>query len=233
MITEDDVKILTAHLPAKDHEFMRGYAYLKEELYAIVLTQVDPAWGMVITHQAVRPPTRDGGLPQAVCSIQITVKGVIREGVGMQAFQYQKNSPEMESGEAEKGAATDAFKRAARMFGVGQYLTSLTPVDKVRDIDSLARWLGESSGPPPPRQNAPSPDNPADVKTLPEDLNVFLASQASYVEGVTALTRAEARAFVRAAVGGDDRGLLIAKWESDNGQAIVADMVMDALADRD
>lgn len=68
---------------------------------------------------------------------------------------------------------------------------------------------------------------------LPITLLEYLGSQVGYVEGKLGISEKEAKIFVWAAVGGDDRGLLIANWESDDGQAIVADMVTDALADRD
>lgn len=89
------------------------------------------------------------------------------------------------------------------------------------------------TGPPPPRQNAPSHTDPENITPLSDDLSNYLASQAARVEVTLSIPSTEARAFVWAAVGGDDRGLLIANWESDDGQAIVADMVTDALTDRD
>ena len=129
-LTQDQVKALTAPFRYEDHEFTRGFAYLTEQAVTRRLSQVDPSWEFTIT-ETVRDTTN-----ATVCA-RLTVCGVTRDGVGMQGIEYvsftdkatgeKKVSTDAlgnprESGEARKGAATDALKRAARLFGIGLYI---------------------------------------------------------------------------------------------------------------
>lgn len=112
MLTKDDIKILSAPLPRvtghelRPSETMGGgkYAtwltYTEEGPVKERLDEVDPAW----TFEIIKP-----GNP---CYARLTVKGVTRDCVGT-------GGP---GGDGEKGAATDALKRGARLFGIGLYL---------------------------------------------------------------------------------------------------------------
>ena len=107
-LTPEQLRILQRPFELDDHEFLeaRGQklAYLKEDAVTARLEQADPSF----TFEIIRLRRE---ADQTICEARLTVCGVWRDGVGMQG-----------AGEADKGAATDALKRAARLFGVGRYL---------------------------------------------------------------------------------------------------------------
>src|SRR5690606_4639309 len=84
---------------------------------------------------------------------QLTLCGIAREGVG-------ENSPngrdQPVDGDTVKGAVTDAFKRAALMFGVGLYLRNAPKVwvettgkeweDKKTALAEFAKWYRREYG---------------------------------------------------------------------------------------
>lgn len=108
-LTTEDAQILNGLFPFDQHEFNpRGFVYISEQAICARLDQVDPSWHWDIKSVQVRDNV-------AVCVGTLTVKGVTREGVGMDKILEN-------AGEAEKSAATDALKRAARLFGIGRYL---------------------------------------------------------------------------------------------------------------
>lgn len=107
-LTPEDVKALNAIFAPEQHEFNRGFVYITERAVCDRLEAVDPSWNFDLKSIQVRDS-------DVVVVGTLTIKGVTREGVGMQKIMEK-------AGEAEKGAATDALKRAARLFGVGRYL---------------------------------------------------------------------------------------------------------------
>jgi len=55
-------------------------------------------------------------------------------------------------------AATDSFKRAARLFGIGRYL--LTLPSSVKDEQSLGRWFASQGTTPQKSAQTPKADTP-------------------------------------------------------------------------
>jgi hypothetical protein len=152
-LTPDQVKRLTAPFAYTDHEFNpRGYVYISEEAISARLDEVDPSWEFVVTDMV-----RD--LTSATVTGRLTVGGITREGVGTQGIEYVKANDQtaktdavgnpIEAGEVRKGAATDAFKRAARLFGIGRYLLG---APKQSDFKAWLMKIGNQPAPEPPRQ---------------------------------------------------------------------------------
>lgn len=131
-LTPADVEALRKPFPAEQIEFLRGYAYVREQAVNDRLTATDPSWSMVITSTEYRSAMH------VVCVGYMVVKGVVRYGVGEQE-NSQRGSKDYPL-DAAKGAATDLLKRLARMFGVGLYLTELP--DNVKDENSYRAWQG-------------------------------------------------------------------------------------------
>lgn len=146
-LTHDDVQILNAPFAVDEHEFLRGFTYIREDAIAARLDQVDPAW----TFEILQTLERNGTI--SVIG-RLTVKGTSRDNIGMETVKTSKSGNE--ANEAEKSAATDAFKRAARHHGVGRYLLKLKGVGNERD---LARALKAFNTPPAPatQQRAQAP----------------------------------------------------------------------------
>lgn len=124
-LTRDDINLLAKPFRRAEHEFTRGYVYISEEAIAARLDEVDPSWSFELADVRVRDK-------QGVAVGRLTVNGVTRSNVGMQAIEYVKDKQtkevtDTESGEPEKGAATDALKRCARLFGIGRYLLDSPP----------------------------------------------------------------------------------------------------------
>lgn len=163
------IDALNAPFAVGEHEFHRGYVYLSEEAISRRLDTVAAGW----TWELFQPDVRvtDAGVYIAQRG-RLTIAGVFRDGVGMAAPVLNKNK-DSEVNEPEKSAATDAFKRAARMFGIGRYLLS-TP-EWVKDHEALKKWLGGASQQrqapqaapqaapqqrPAPQPSAPAPQHP-------------------------------------------------------------------------
>jgi hypothetical protein len=178
-LTQEDTKALCAPFALEDHEFTRGFVYITEQAITRRLDSVDPSWDFIII-ESVRDAT------SASVTGRLAVCGVERDGIGTQAIEYSNATDRStgekkplldaagnprEAGEARKGAATDALKRAARLFGVGRYLLDAPEEAKFK------AWLAKQSGAPvdPPRQRpAPSverdvPEPPADNEPLSPD----------------------------------------------------------------
>lgn len=163
-LTKEDVTALTKHFHPNEHEFTRGFIYITESAVGNRLDEVDPAWSWEIINEW----TRDN---QAICAGRLTICGVSRDGVGMQPLTIvsSKDGKVLEGTEPEKSAATDALKRAARLFGIGRYLLD-TP-GWVKTVADVEKWLPHpaSNGnhaPPlterpttPPSQNGTHGDN--------------------------------------------------------------------------
>lgn len=131
-LTNEDLIILKKPFQPREHYFTRGFAYIKESGIADRLEEVDPAWSF----QIIETQTREGTI---TVTGRLIVKGVIRDNMGMAQVMSKDDGSEVN--EAEKAAATDAFKRCARLFGVGRYLLD---APKNLTVDSLAKWLKEN-----------------------------------------------------------------------------------------
>ncbi len=146
-LTPDSLNVLKAPFLPEQHEFLRGMVYLTEGAITSRIEDVDPAWTLDIQHLY----TRDNS---AVCEARLTILGTARAGVGMANIKDTKrDGTEYDAADPEKSAATDALKRAARLFGVGRYLLDVP--ENVKDMESLARWL---NGTP---SRSPAPSKPA------------------------------------------------------------------------
>ena len=141
----NDLKELKKAFRLKDHEFKQGYVYLTEDAITNRIEEVDAAWTFEIQRM-----DRIGD--QTIVCARMTIKEVSREGVGMQLVTSNTNA------EPEKGAATDALKRCARLFGIGRYL-----LNAPKEGDQFNRWLAEqqkalNGGKPPQNGNGHEPD---------------------------------------------------------------------------
>lgn len=141
MLTAQDTETLRRRFKPQEHEFLQEFVYITESAIANRIEEVDPSW----TFEILASYTRDN---QAVVNARLTIKGVSRDGVGMQVIMEKGKS------EPEKGAATDALKRAARLFGIGRYLLD-TP-SNVRNMTDLTKWLGSNSFNTPSNSSAAS-----------------------------------------------------------------------------
>lgn len=151
-LTHEDLGALKRPFAVEDHEFHNDLVYLTEEAISNRLDEVDPNWDQIIIDKGHRPTT-DGSLV-FYCHIRIVVNGVTREGVGMSNMVISAKS-QKETNEPEKSAATDALKRAARLFGIGRYLLGAKGVKNEND---LRRWLGGEQ--PTQRQSMPRNNQP-------------------------------------------------------------------------
>jgi hypothetical protein len=135
-LSSENVQALCAPFAYEDHEFTRGFAYITEQAITRRLDSVDPSWDFIII-ETVRDAT------SASATGRLTVCRVERDGVGTQSIEYSSNTDKTtgekkpaldaagnprEAGEVRKGAATDALKRAARLFGVGRYILDAPPL---------------------------------------------------------------------------------------------------------
>lgn len=133
-LTPENLETLRRKFTLNEHEFTRGYAYITESAVTTRIEEVDPAWSWVIINEWVRDN-------QAICIGRLTIGDISRDGVGMQPLTIKstKTGEILEGTEPEKSAATDALKRAARLFGIGRYLLDLP--GSVKDMNTLALWL--------------------------------------------------------------------------------------------
>ena len=121
-LTFEDVERLTAPLPLEDGHSVRiaesketwaqWLVYTEEEPVIDRLNEIDPNWSFEITDKILAPT-------YVTVYGKLTIKGVSRACVGNGSPKRRDGKM---SGDEEKGAATDALKRGARMFGIGLYL---------------------------------------------------------------------------------------------------------------
>lgn len=172
-----DCEILRRPFKPEDHEFKNGYAYVAELAVCQRLEEVDASYDFRLVGDAVQH-NDVGSYIRVAVKAAMTVKGVTRENYGMHKVEpltrkWDKKKdgyvdlPEnewTEVGEPEKAAATDALRRTARLFGVGQYL--LNCPGWVGDVESMRLWLdnGMPQEKPAPRQNRTKQPLPAPIE---------------------------------------------------------------------
>jgi hypothetical protein len=165
MLTNEDLEILKKPFQPRFHRFHRGFAYVKEDAICERIEMIDPAWEL----QWQATDFRDG---RAIVTVALTVAGVTRCGVGM-ADVVTKTRTDKDTGEVneyevtepEKAAATDAFKRAARLFGIGRYLLNLP--QGIDNENALRKWLIANYAPDQvgsDTQQQPSPPPPTESR---------------------------------------------------------------------
>ncbi len=128
-----DVVMLNYPFQLHEHKFLQGKVYIREQAIAARLDKVDPNWQYMIVKNEVNGNS-------VITVAQLQIKGVIRSntGSGSALFTDKPNMLSDNFGNAYKGAATDAFKRCARLFGVGRSLLS-APSEQ-----EFPRWLATS-----------------------------------------------------------------------------------------
>jgi hypothetical protein len=92
---------------ANNDSWARWLVYTEEDPVSERLDTIDPNWTFEIRDKVINGNA-------ATVYARLTVCGVARDCVG----EGKSGNP----GDAQKGAATDALKRGARLFGVGRYL---------------------------------------------------------------------------------------------------------------
>lgn len=124
-LTPDDLAALAAPLPLESGHsvriaqtgdtWARWLTYTEEEPVKERLDQVDPNWSFTIIS------VRESGDVATVIA-RLAVKGVVRDCIGSGSVKGEDRENFI------KAAATDAFKRGARLFGVGLYLKNAPPI---------------------------------------------------------------------------------------------------------
>jgi hypothetical protein len=170
-LTHEDLTVLRAVFPPQAHEFRNGFVYIAEEWVAGRIESVDPAFNFEVISTYCRDK-------QAIVVAKLTIKGSTRTNTGMQMLEYvrdktTKQPTDTESGEAEKGATTDAFKRSARLFGVGRYLLT---APKNLDEKSLVKWLDMLKSLKAPGGNNPPAQQPPIPQSQPPQLSTPAAN---------------------------------------------------------
>lgn len=143
MLTKQDIEILRAPFPPNEIEFLRGYAYVREQAINNRLSEIDPSWHLQITAWEYRAENH------VVVMGSMTLNECTRCGVGEQLNEPAKDKQTQQllppkTIDCAKGAATDLLKRCARLFHVGLYLTELP--DDVRDYASYKAWYAKETG---------------------------------------------------------------------------------------
>ncbi len=156
MLTREDVQTLTAPFTASEHEFHRGFVYITESGITNRIEQVDPSWELK-TNWIIQRDNFN------TAHVTLTICGVSRDGIGMATQEYTKDGAKP-IGEPEKSAATDAMKRAARLFGIGRYL-----LDAPKDMNetTLRKWLNTLRTPV--ADTIPRPAEPARSELAEDD----------------------------------------------------------------
>lgn len=127
-LTNEDLQTLARPFRFADHSFLRGFVYLSEEAITARIEEVDTSWGWAILDSRVENN-------RSVYTGRLTINGVSKDGVGMQKID--------DVGESDKGASTDALKRAARLFGVGRYLLGAPKGSGDEASPAFKTWLAE------------------------------------------------------------------------------------------
>jgi hypothetical protein len=123
-LTAQDLDVLKAPFAKDDHEQLQGYWYIKEDSVMERIESVDPSASIEIVKSET---IVHGEYVRANVTMAITINGVTRTGIGSAYFMAGKKP-----NEPEKSAATDALKRAARLFGIGRYLLNAPVAESSR-----------------------------------------------------------------------------------------------------
>ncbi len=146
MLTPEAVNQLLAPFPFGAHEWLKGFVYVTEYDITRRLFDVDPNWCWELRELR---ETVIATQTMYIAHGRLTICGVSRDGIG-QAVQELTKDGARPMGEAGKSATTDAFKRAARMFGVGNYLLNNPPACSAsptpQERKAFEVWLGKQSG---------------------------------------------------------------------------------------
>lgn len=150
-LTYEDAMNLRWPFKLDDHRFDHEWPYLTEGPIEIRLDEVDPGWQWVIHKIETREVVGTRNEFKITVHGSLTIKGVTRDGIGQAMTRQTKPKTAHGTGEvytdeansAEKSAATDALKRAARLFGVGRYLLA-TQKAGIKTKDQLDRWLNDA-----------------------------------------------------------------------------------------
>ncbi len=152
-LTQEQLDILKLPFTPNDVLFKQTYIYAQEDAIADRIEMVDPSW----TFERLSIEARD---KYVTATFRLTICGVWRDGVGMELLSS--------NADPDKSAATDALKRAARLFGIGRYFQTLP--SGVKDFKSYEEWykkqfgsVGKSTQPP-----APVPAQPPPVSAAPQ-----------------------------------------------------------------
>jgi hypothetical protein len=144
MLTANDVKTLSKPFARDDHEFLGEFVYITEEAITQRLDEVDPSWSFELLNISISGNN-------AVVHARLTILGTSRENIGMQKIIQN-------AGEPEKGAATDALKRCARLFGVGRYLLGAPAKSQFQTwLDKLSGGTGNPTPPTYPTTDLRNP----------------------------------------------------------------------------
>lgn len=175
---------------AYEHEFnYEDWAYISEHAITTRLDTVLGIDGWQLKQTDIRQVTATHWVAVVELSIKTDNGWITRSGTGEGTTAINKpkkdGSDPLEDpryvtnmGEnAAKGAVTDAFRRAARLFGIGRYLLNL-PKDKygkpeVTNENELRGWLIDNymkpdPKPPTPPDNTPPPAPPVEEPPAPE-----------------------------------------------------------------
>jgi len=107
-----------------EHEFnYDGFAYVSEAPICARMEEIDPAWRMTEPQFEISDDP-EHERRRVICKLAVTILGVTRWGVGEHPLYTKTKSGALISNEAHKASATDALRRAARLFGIGRYLLS-------------------------------------------------------------------------------------------------------------
>ena len=199
-LTHEDMARLKAPFANNEHEMRQGYTnkgktqmrwfvYVRREAIINRLDELFPGeWECKTSNQQTHQN-------YATATCVITVRSLSRDGTGTGTGNNNGNN--------EKGAATDAFKRAASMWGIGLYLqrtpmiwTEYSEQDKwnqARETEAgnkFQQWLETMAGKPPlkpQRQTSPQtsnvPEQPAGPE--PEERDVILVTVSTLTKNGT------------------------------------------------
>jgi hypothetical protein len=146
MLTPEAVNQLLAPFPFGAHEWLKGFVYVTEYDITRRLFDVDPNWCWELRELR---ETVIATQTMYIAHGRLTICGVSRDGIG-QAVQELTKDGARPMGEAGKSATTDAFKRAARMFGVGNYLLNNPPAcgasPTPQERKAFEAWLQKQGG---------------------------------------------------------------------------------------
>lgn len=158
----------------RQHDFnYEGWAYIGEDAITTRLDDVCGVGGWQLKQTELRQVTATHWVVAVELSILINGQWVVRAGVGEGTTSINKpygggvdplDDPRYVSNMGEnaaKGAATDAFRRAARLWGIGRYLLDLPKDPKgkpsITTVEQLGGWLRANYAKESETKEEPSP----------------------------------------------------------------------------